>query len=119
MAKFLYLFRGGASSLSPPLSPSELQAHLAKWTIWMRALRDAGHAPGGQALKRDGKTIRGRDLVVTDGPFAETREQLGGFYLIDVPSLDEATKWASKIPSALYGSIEVRPLTDNQANNQV
>jgi len=47
---------------------------------------------------------------VTDGPFAETKEQLGGYYLIDVPNLDEAVKWGSKCPGAKTGSIEVRPL---------
>src|SRR4051812_43917912 len=57
-------------------------------------------------------TVRVRDgqTLVTDGPFAETKEQLGGFYLIDVESLDEALEWAAKIPSAESGAIEVRPV---------
>jgi hypothetical protein len=57
-------------------------------------------------------TVRIRDgkRLVTDGPFAETKEQLGGYYLIDVPNLDEAVKWGSKCPGAKTGSIEVRPL---------
>jgi hypothetical protein len=57
-------------------------------------------------------TVRVRDgeQVVTDGPFAETKEQLGGYYLIEADSLDEALEWAAKIPSARTGSIEVRPL---------
>jgi hypothetical protein len=53
---------------------------------------------------KDGKTI------VTDGPFAETKEQIGGYYLIDVKDLDEALRWAAKIPSARFGGIEVRPV---------
>jgi hypothetical protein len=48
--------------------------------------------------------------MVTDGPFAETKEQLGGFYIIDVPSKDDAIEWAAKIPSAPYGSVEVREI---------
>ena len=52
---------------------------------------------------RNGKTL------TTDGPFAETKEQLGGYYLIDVPNLDEAIKWAAKIPSAAFGSVESGP----------
>ncbi|MFQ5506116.1 MAG: YciI family protein, partial [Planctomycetota bacterium] len=48
--------------------------------------------------------------VTTDGPFAETKEQCGGFYLIDVPDLDAAIQWAARIPTAGYGSIEVRPV---------
>ena len=57
-------------------------------------------------------TIRVRDgeRVVTDGPFAETKEQLGGFYLVDADSAEEALEWAEKIPAARYGAIEVRPL---------
>lgn len=55
---------------------------------------------------RNGKTTH------TDGPFAETKEQLGGFYLLDVPDLEKALEWAAKCPGAKYGSIEVRPLVD-------
>ncbi len=57
-------------------------------------------------------TVRLRDGKAgsTDGPFAETKEQLGGYYVIDVKDLDEATAWAEKIPSAVYGSIEIRPV---------
>ncbi len=57
-------------------------------------------------------TVRVRDgrLVTTDGPFAETKEALGGFYLVEAPDLDAAIAWAAKIPSATYGSVEVRPL---------
>jgi hypothetical protein len=54
--------------------------------------------------------LRGGNVLSTDGPFAETKEQLGGYYLIDVPNLDEAVKWAGKCPGAKSGSIEVRPL---------
>ena len=55
---------------------------------------------------RDGKTM------ITDGPFAETREQLGGFYMLECKNLDEATAYAAKIPGALRGSIEVRPIME-------
>jgi hypothetical protein len=54
-----------------------------------------------------------------DGPFAETKEQLGGYYLIEVPDLDAAIGWAAQIPSAVHGSIEIRPQTQNQALSQV
>jgi len=77
-------------------------------------LTEAGGMLGGDALQpvstatsvrvRDGKT------QITDGPFAETKEQLGGFYLMDCKDLDEAIKWAAKIPTARYGTIEVRPV---------
>jgi hypothetical protein len=55
-------------------------------------------------------SVRDGDRVVTDGPFAETKEQLGGYYLVDVESLDDAIEWAGKIPSARLGRIEVRPV---------
>ena len=54
--------------------------------------------------------VRDGDEVVTDGPFAETKEQLGGYYLIDVESLDEALDWAARVPTARRGSVEVRPV---------
>jgi len=54
--------------------------------------------------------VRDGEHIVTDGPFAETKEQLGGFYLIEAESIDEALDWASRIPGARYGSIEVRPV---------
>ena len=57
---------------------------------------------------RDGKT------TTTDGPFAETKEQIGGYYLIKVANLDEAIAWAAKIPTATYGSIEIRPIWEPQ-----
>jgi hypothetical protein len=54
--------------------------------------------------------VRDGETLTTDGPFAETKEQLGGYYLIDVESLDDAIEWAAKIPSARLGTIEVRPI---------
>ena len=54
--------------------------------------------------------VRDGEQVVTDGPFAETKEQLGGYYLVETDSLDEALEWAAKIPGARYGTIEVRPV---------
>jgi hypothetical protein len=61
---------------------------------------------------RDGKQ------VVTDGPFAETKEQLGGYYLVDVESLDDAIDWAARMPSARFGKIEVRPVMDMEGPPQ-
>lgn len=60
--------------------------------------------------------VRAGDAVVTDGPFAETKEALGGFYLIEADSLDEAIEWAGRIPSARHGTIEVRPVVDHSGN---
>jgi len=78
------------------------------------ALKGAGKMVAGDALEEvaTATTVRIRDgkVLHTDGPFAETKEQLGGYYLIEAADLDEALKWAAKIPSAKSGSIEVRPI---------
>jgi hypothetical protein len=77
-------------------------------------LKQAGVFLGGEGLQRTSTatTVRVRDgePLLTDGPFAETREQLAGFYLLECADLDEAVRWASKVPSAAMGSVEVRPV---------
>ncbi|MBK6920853.1 MAG: YciI family protein [Deltaproteobacteria bacterium] len=94
--------------------PAAFQEMLAEYRSFSAALKDSGKLVGGDAL--DGiataTTVRVRDgkTLITDGPFAETREQLGGYYLVDATDLDDAMAIAAKIPSARYGSIEVRPI---------
>jgi hypothetical protein len=85
-----------------------------------RDLQAAGKLAGASELQPVGTAttlrVRNGDAIVSDGPFAETKEVLGGYYLIDVESLDEALEWAAKIPGAGYGTIEVRPIvTDYEA----
>ena len=90
----------------------------------MAAYNRFGEEAGDRILAGDGlqgtataTTVRVRDgeRLLTDGPFAETREQLGGYYVIEAGSLDEALDWAAKIPGALNGSVEVRPVMDYEA----
>ena len=78
----------------------------------LQAAAAAGNAPFGLAPVANASTVRVRNgkTLTTDGPFAETKEQLGGYYLIDAANLDEAIKIAARVPSAAYGSIEVRPV---------
>ena len=82
-------------------------------------LRASGHMIGGEALQpvETATTIRVRDgkVSATDGPFAETKEQLAGFYYLEARDLDDAMRAASKIPPARFGSIEIRPVRDLQA----
>jgi hypothetical protein len=96
------------------MSQPELQKLMADYDQFSAELKAAGKLLGGNRLQSiaTATTVRVRDgkTQFTDGPFAETREQLGGYYLIDAKDLDEATAWAVKIPSAKIGSIEVRPL---------
>lgn len=92
---------------------------MAPWTAFGEEAMNKGVMVAGEALVPavEAKTVRVRSsrLEVTDGPFAETREQLGGFYILDVPDLDAAIEWAAKIPAQEWGSIEIRPLVDFSA----
>lgn len=85
-----------------------------EFTAYHQALVKAGVWVGGERLKptTTATTVRVRDkkAVVLSGPYAETQEQLGGYYIIDVPSLDEAIEWAAKCPTARAGAIEIRPV---------
>jgi hypothetical protein len=102
---------------------AEIEKVMQAYMDYSNELAAAGILRGGSELApvATATTVRVRNgkVLTTDGPFAETKEQLGGYYLIDVPNLDEAIKWASKLPAALDGAVEVRPQTDNQAESQV
>jgi hypothetical protein len=84
-----------------------------------QAAKDAGVFAGGDGLQgtKSATTVRVRDgeRMLTDGPFAETKEQLGGFYALECKDLDEALAWAAKIPEAKFGAVEVRPVIDYAA----
>jgi hypothetical protein len=86
-------------------------------------LREKGEYVAGAPLQPTSvaTTVRVRDgeQLVTDGPFAETKEQLGGYFLVDTESVDEALEWAAKIPAARHGTIEVRPLQEVPAAAEV
>ena len=87
---------------------------MAAFGAFHEEITAAGVCQGSERLQptHTATTVRVRDgkVASTDGPFAETKEQMGGYYLIDVANLDEAVAWAQKIPTATYGSIEVRPI---------
>ena len=81
-----------------------------------REVAEAGAMRGGEALHEakmaTSVRVRNGQTLVTDGPFAETKEEFGGFYMVEAENLDEAIKWAAKIPGAVRGTIEVRPVVD-------
>jgi hypothetical protein len=103
-----------ADESKAPKTQEEQQAVAKSWYSFNMEAADAGVLLSNNGLSSviDATTVRVRDgkTLITDGPFAETHEQLGGYYLFECKDLDEAVSWAAKIPSALYGSIEVRPL---------
>ncbi len=107
--KYLLLIYGDEARIQAP-NPERMAAYVA----YTDALKHAGVLEGGNRLQavRTARTVRARNgkASVTDGPFAETKEVLGGFYMIDVPDLEAALAWAARCPGAVHGSIEVRPL---------
>jgi len=96
------------------MSDEERDQMMAAYGAFTESIRQSGHMVGGDALHpaTTATTVRVRDgeTLVTDGPFAETKEQLGGYYLIEAKDADEAIAIAARIPGARYGSIEVRPV---------
>ena len=98
----------------PQEGTAAFEAEMRRWGELNAEMREAGVMVAGSGLHPEAvTTVRATDgdLVVTDGPYAETKEILFSFYIVDVADLDAATAWAAKMPSAEYGSIEVRPMT--------
>ena len=98
------------------MSASECAALMEETMAYCEALRESGHLIGVEQLEpvQTAMTVRVRNgkQLVTDGPFAETKEQVGGFFLIHARDLNEAIQVASRFPSARFGSLEVRPVRD-------
>jgi hypothetical protein len=101
------------------VTPEQSAQIMAAYGAFGEAAKEAGVLLGGEGLQptSTATTVRVRDgeALTTDGPFAETREQLGGYYLLDCKDLDDAISWAAKIPGAQSGSVEVRPIMDYEA----
>jgi hypothetical protein len=111
--KFMLLMYANESAV--PKTPEEPQAGAPPvWHALAEEMKAAGayQASCGLSSVANATTVRVRDrkTFITDGPFAETHEQLGGFFLLECQDLDEALRWAEKIPTARVGSVEVRPL---------
>ncbi|MCB9660573.1 MAG: YciI family protein [Sandaracinaceae bacterium] len=114
MQYMLLIYSNEADVAKHTATQADAQAWMGAWFKYTDELKASGKLVAGDALQptttatsvrvRDGKTLS------TDGPFAETKEQLGGYYLIDVANLDEAIAWAAKIPSSPFGTVEVRPV---------
>lgn len=96
------------------LSPEEREGMYQRYTALAAEAREAGVMVGGDELSStsDATTVRvrGDDTLVTDGPYAEVKEALGGYFLLECASLDEALGWAARIPGAEHGAVEVRPV---------
>jgi hypothetical protein len=104
---------------SADFTPEQGAQMMAAYNAFTEEVKAAGAFVGGEGLQptATATTVRVRDgePLLTDGPFAETREQLGGYYLLECADLDEAVRWAAKIPGAASGCVEVRPVIDYEA----
>ncbi len=96
------------------MPPADMGALMQAYGAYTEALLKAGVMQGGERLRpiADATSVRVRNgkSEVLNGPYADTREQLGGYYVIDVPDLDAALQWAARCPTSAYGTIEVRPI---------
>jgi hypothetical protein len=109
-ASYMLIFRGGAVSRDD-VSPSVLQAHVEKWYRWSDELARQGRHNAGTALDNAGKTVGGHERIVTDGPYAESKDLVTGALIIEAASLDDAVAVARQCPTYEFGgSVEVRPV---------
>ena len=111
--KYMLLIHGDESKMNPATVVDDTGMS-PEYHAYNTALVKAGVMVGGERLRPTSATtsirVRDKKAVVLAGPYAETQEQLGGYYLIDVPDLDQAIEWAQKCPAAQFGTIEVRPI---------
>jgi hypothetical protein len=109
MSEFLYLYRGAVRGGSP----EEMQQRMQKWMAWMKELAAKGHIKDqGQPLERTGKVVKGKQKTVTDGPFAEAKDVVGGYTLIEARDLEQAVELSKGCPifDAEGATVEVRPV---------
>jgi hypothetical protein len=112
--QYMLIFREPAQDFERRDDPIAAPEYWGAWNAYLGALNSSGVVVSGNGLQPP-KTatmvkLRNGKRQVQDGPFADTREHLGGYFVIDVPSLDEALEWAARAPCAASGSVEVRPL---------
>ena len=106
---YMLIFRG--TDWYRGLSPEQMQQVADQWMAWFDRLKNEGKAIAGNPLEREGKIVSGRNRVVSDGPFAESKETIGGYFLLKVGTLDEAVAIAQECPGLSYGiRVEVRPV---------
>jgi len=108
MSEFLYLYRGGETGRSPERAQQMMQ----KWMAWLKELAENGHIKDrGQPLERSGKLVKGKRKSVTDGPFGEAKDAVGGYTLIEAHDLDQAVELSKGCPIfEVDGEVEVRPV---------
>jgi len=108
MSQFIYLYRGGEAGRSP----EQMQQTMQKWMAWMKDLTEKGHLKDrGQPLDRSGKTVKGKQKAVVDGPFAESKDVVGGYSVVEARDLEQAVLLSKGCPILeVDGAVEVRPI---------
>ena len=108
MSEFVYLYRGGERGRSP----ERMQEMMQKWIAWLKDLAAKGHIKDqGHPLERSGKLVKGKQKTVTDGPFAEAKDVVGGYTLIEARDLNQAVELSKGCPILeVDGDVEVRPV---------
>jgi len=111
-SEYMLLFRG--NEWHKGLSPEQMQQVAAQWMAWFKRLTEQGKAIAGNPLEAEGRVVSGKNgRVVADGPFAESKEAIGGYFLLQVRTLDEAVAIAKECPGLAYGAVvEVRPVAE-------
>jgi hypothetical protein len=109
MASFMLIFRGGGA---PADSPEQLQQHMQKWMVWFDGLTKSGVYKGaGAPLEQGGKVVRGTRRAISDGPYAEAKDLVGGYAIVEARDLDAAVEIARGCPTyEKDGAVEVRPV---------
>jgi hypothetical protein len=108
MDKFRYLFRGGMAGEQAQNVPAD---HMQKWMMWMKSLGEKGILVGGEPLQPSGKQVNGSKKVVTDGPFIEAKELVGGYLIVNAKDINEAVEISKGCPIfEVDGKLEVRPI---------
>lgn len=109
MSQFIYLYRGGERQQA---SPEQMQQEMQKWMTWLKGLTEKGHVKDpGHPLERSGKLVSGKSRTVTDGPFAEAKDVVGGYTLMEARDIAQAVELSSGCPIfEAGGAVEVRPV---------
>lgn len=112
--QYMLMFYNTPDNLPPYSDPAKAQTYMGAWGAYIGALHGAGVVVNGHGLQAPSTAttlrLRGEKRQVQDGPFADSKEQLGGYFVIDVATLDEALEWAARSPVAATGGVEVRPV---------
>jgi hypothetical protein len=110
-SEYMLLFRG--TQWDKGLSPEDMQKIMGQWNSWFERLTLQGKVKSAHPLEREGKIVSGKGRTIADGPFAESKEAIGGYFLLQLDDLNEALEIAKECPGLAYGmTVEVRPVAD-------